>query len=154
MDSCSLMSSRLQAAQSFSRRDWWILWQAWVMLLATDLGLRVLPFRRIRRYVATTPRDTPTVVDGEVLATVQRVRRLMDIAQRHHLYRMRCLTHALALQWMLGRRGIATELRIGVDRGDGGLSAHAWLERAGQPIGEPQGIETTFVPLVAHEADR
>ena len=37
-------------------------------------------------------------------------------AARHHLYPMRCLPQALCLRWLLGRHGIAAELRIGVAR--------------------------------------
>ncbi len=39
-----------------------------------------------------------------------------------------CLTQALAVQFLLWRRGIETELRIGVDKDESGkLLAHAWV---------------------------
>ena len=45
--------------------------------------------------------------------------------------RATCLTRSLVLQWILARRGIGTELKVGVrNRGDG-LHAHAWLECGG-----------------------
>ena len=40
-----------------------------------------------------------------------------------------CLTQALAMKWMLMRRRIACQLRIGVAKdADGVFKAHAWLE--------------------------
>ena len=57
---------------------------------------------------------------------VQRVSRVVPGAT--------CLTQALALKWMLARRGIACRLRIGVRHDPGGaFAAHAWLET---PSGE------------------
>jgi len=38
-----------------------------------------------------------------------------------------CLVQALAGSWMLERRGIASRIRIGVDKESGRFSAHAWL---------------------------
>ena len=38
-----------------------------------------------------------------------------------------CLVRALALQRLLAEHGFASELRIGVARGEGVLLAHAWL---------------------------
>jgi hypothetical protein len=70
-----------------------------------------------------------------------------EAAVRHHLYPMRCLPKALCLRWLLGRHGIAAELRIGVARQGGELSAHAWVERQGHPVGEAPGLEERFSPL-------
>ena len=70
-----------------------------------------------------------------------------EAAARHHLYPMRCLPKALCLRWLLGRHGIESELRIGVARQDGGLAAHAWVERGGRPVGEPSGVQDQFSPL-------
>jgi hypothetical protein len=40
-----------------------------------------------------------------------------------------CLARALALQRLLARRGLASELRIGVAKAGRDLDAHAWLVR-------------------------
>jgi hypothetical protein len=62
---------------------------------------------------------------------------------------MTCLRRSLALQWLLRRRGIDTELRFGVRRvaGDPGLEAHAWLERHGHPVSEPEALTGQFTQL-------
>ena len=61
-----------------------------------------------------------------------------------------CLTQALALQILLGRRGQASELRLGVSRGDApGLQAHAWLESEGQVvIGAAERDRYTALPAL------
>lgn len=47
-----------------------------------------------------------------------------------------CLSRSLALRALLHKNGVETEFRIGVDKEEGELKAHAWLEYNGQPIGE------------------
>lgn len=59
-----------------------------------------------------------------------------------------CLTQALALQLILGQRGYATEVRIGVKADGSDVAAHAWL-LSGSKIaigGSPQEI-AAYVPI-------
>lgn len=69
------------------------------------------------------------------------------MAAHHHLGAKTCLRTSLVLQTLLLRRGIQTELRIGVRKLGSELCAHAWLEYAGAPIGQPGDIATSFLPL-------
>lgn len=57
-----------------------------------------------------------------------------------------CLVRSLALWTMLLRRGVETELRIGIRRHEGKLEGHAWLEFAGQPINEDAEKVGTYSP--------
>jgi hypothetical protein len=116
--------------------------RAWVLLLAVDLGLRAFSFARLERWLAPTPADRAS--DEK---EVGRLVWAAAAAARHHLYPMRCVPRALTLRWLLGRHGIPSELKIGVLRQAGTLAAHAWVERDGQAIGEPAGIEERFAPL-------
>jgi hypothetical protein len=47
-----------------------------------------------------------------------------------------CLSRSLALRELLHKQGVRTRFRIGVDKNDGELIAHAWLEYNDTPIGE------------------
>jgi hypothetical protein len=120
----------------------WAFLRAWVVLLAADLGLRLLPFGRLESLLA--PKPAPRQADE---AAVGRLVWATAAAARHHLYSMRCLPRALCLRWLLGRQGIRTDLRIGVARGEAGLDAHAWVEREGRPVGEGPGVAERFAPL-------
>jgi hypothetical protein len=78
----------------------------------------------------------------------------VDRAARSHLYPMRCLRRSLVIQSLLARRGIRTELRFGVRKDDGELSAHAWLEYEGEVVVEPQAITERYKPLDVMENNR
>jgi hypothetical protein len=135
-------STVLRRLRRLTPSEVWALARAWWLLLAIDVGLRLLPFARLESWLAPWPIGTgadETAVPRLVWATAA--------AARHHLYPMRCLPRALCLRWLLGRLGIATALRIGVERRRGDLLAHAWVERDGRPVGEDGEVADRFAPL-------
>jgi hypothetical protein len=125
------------------RAEAWALARAWVLLLAADVGLRLLPYPRVECWLA--PADRAGAAPEE--EAVPRLVWATAAAARHHLYPMRCLPQSLCLRWLLGRHGITAELRIGVERRRGELRAHAWVERDGRPVGEGPGVADRWAPL-------
>ena len=100
------------------------------------------------RATPTEPCDTP----GE---TARRVARVVSIAANHGPYRATCLRQSLALWWLLRRRGIAAEVRIGVRKEEGELLAHAWVEHGGRALNDGQGVSESYAafnPAVTTEA--
>lgn len=115
--------ARLRALPSAERR---LLFRAWALLLVTPLLLRVLPLRRLL---------APGRVVAPVAAiAVERVAWLVEVAARH-APGARCLPVAIVTARLLARQGTPARLCIGVARHASGLSAHAWLERDGRPLG-------------------
>lgn len=137
----SEVPSGQQSAPRRRRADLQAFARAWGLLLAADLGLRALSFPRVDRWLASAVTGAPE--EGEVGRLVWAT----EAAARHHLYPMRCLPKALCLRRLLRRHGIEAELRIGVSTRDGGLAAHAWVERRGVPVGETRDVEERFPPL-------
>ncbi|HYX24971.1 MAG TPA: lasso peptide biosynthesis B2 protein [Thermoanaerobaculia bacterium] len=137
----------LRRLRRLSRAEAWAFARAWVLLLAADLGLRLLPFPRLERWLAPAPAGSAGVAAAAEEMAVPRLVWATAAAARHHLYPMRCLPQALCLRWLLGRHGIAAELRIGVERRRGEMRAHAWLERDGRPVGEGAGVAQRYAPL-------
>lgn len=135
------MKSELQAFRALSREDRRSLGRAWVYLLVADLALRVLPVHRVGALLRRLGGRSRREISADRLA------RLVGIAGRHHLRPMTCLPRSLALQALLRRHGIEADLRIGVRREAGELRAHAWIEQAGSPLGEPEDVELRFEPL-------
>lgn len=153
MGYCRLLRRKIGAALALSRHDRRILLEAWVLLLAVDLVLRVLSLRRAQGLLALGRKGAANnQVDGNWV-TIWRLERLVGLAACNHLYPMRCLQRSLVLQRLLRRRGVMTSLRIGVQREENGLYAHAWLEYDGQPIGRAEHVGAGFTPLVAPEVE-
>ena len=144
------MRAELRAFLAYPARDKLLFIRAWFLLLALDIALRTLPFRKLQNWLGSPRRIRTTAKDEPVEVTIQRFSGLLERAARHHLYPMTCLRQSLALQWLLSRQGIQTELRFGVRREAGKLDAHAWLEYQGEPIGETTSPEEQFTPLKTH----
>jgi hypothetical protein len=146
------MKHKLVKALSLSRDEWWILTRAWILLLLVDLGLRILPFRRLQKVLTPKSRTMNKSQPWEVLAKIRHLRRWVYTAARNHLYPMTCLRRSLVLQRLLGQQGIEVDLQIGVRKEEEQFNAHAWLVYHDQPIGEPVSIAEHYIPLLAVEA--
>ena len=66
--------------------------------------------------------------------------RLVRAANSHSVRPAACLSRSLTLWWLLRRRGIESQLRLGVRKGEQGLDAHAWVELAGQVVNDAADV--------------
>ena len=111
--------------------------RAVVLLAVLTVSLRVRGFGRTQRLLQKfiKPRkNSPPVASVELCALTSR---MVLAAARNSPIPSTCLERSLSLWWLLARQGIATQLRIGVRKGGEKFSAHAWVEREGAAIGEP-----------------
>jgi hypothetical protein len=73
--------------------------------------------------------------------------RMVNAAVRHVWRSSTCLEKSLALWRLLERGGIASELRIGARKIDGKFEAHAWVERQGIAVDEPDDLHRHYAPF-------
>src|SRR6266481_1027953 len=112
--------------------------RAVVLLPLLTLSLRVRGFgatQRILRNFTASAKNGPPVAGVE--SRVALTTRMVLTAARNSPIPSTCLERSLSLWWLLARQGIATEFRIGVRKDDEKFAAHAWVEREGIAIGEP-----------------
>lgn len=117
------------------------------------LWMRPLGFRRLRSILtraAPLPvsegRDGPgTGEDGRERAV--RIARVVDIGSRRGPCKGTCLQRSLALWFLLRRRGVESDLRIGVRRDPEDFAAHSWVELDGFVLNDHQEIGSRFAPL-------
>ena len=107
---------------------------AFVLVGTPTTASRLAAWTRARRDV------TPTQAAALMSAAVHlqgRIRASFGIGGT-------CLVRSLVLQAVLGRRGVATELRIGVRKVGGVAEGHAWVEYEGHPINESVEVTATY----------
>jgi hypothetical protein len=136
------MFRKLRSASHFSQSEWQYLAQAWFWLLFFDIGLRTRSFSALQQYAAEMRHTDESPVRTQAL--IQSLNTAVERARHNHIYPMTCLRRSLALQKMLGNHGIVATLKIGVQKMDGKLVAHAWIESQGQRIGEPERITEDY----------
>lgn len=115
--------------RTLDAQDWRVLAASAFLLPAVWVGLRLFGIPRgthsSRVSLGADPRVDP-----------QRMAWLVNAAAARHPLPVTCLSRSVLLAWMLSRRGVATQLRIGVRPRDGSLLAHAWLEHEGRPLND------------------
>jgi hypothetical protein len=132
-------------ARRLSRRDWGGLAEAWWGLMYFHLALRWLSFERLNGSISATPEEVRG--EGGHLNEAIRLQRLVGYAARLHLSSMTCLDRAFTLRWILARRGIPAEIRIGAYKSVAEMNAHAWVEVEGRAVGEAQDPAGRFKVL-------
>ncbi len=81
---------------------------------------------------------------GSEPALIKAARRMQNASERNSGSGKTCLIRSLALQTILARRGVETDLRIGVRNKDGVMEGHAWLEHLGSPVNESPEVVATY----------
>lgn len=110
--------------------------EACAALLAAQLQVRCLPFRRVAARLGASGAETGHEVTREQQALSREVEWAIAAASRRLRPRPTCLMEAVAAQALLRRRGVAATVYLGVApaRADGRqINAHAWL-RCGRRI--------------------
>lgn len=133
--------------------DMWLLLKTALLLVTTKLGMRLLPFRTLRRLLGLAAGVTARRLrDADRLST-DRITWAVEAASRRLPWVRSCLTQALAAQVLLTLSGYPALLHIGVTRGEQGqFRAHAWVESEGKVVMGGSGLER-FTPLAVLERE-
>lgn len=83
------------------------------------------------------------------LAAARLVARMVRAAVRSGFGHPTCLEESLTLWSLLARRGIASELRVGVRKSGEKIEAHAWVECEGGALNEPEDVHENFAAFDA-----
>jgi hypothetical protein len=109
-------------------------------------ALRVFGYARTRAWLERhSQHPAPRVATPTDLESAHSAARIAAIAGRRGLVTATCLRQALLVYWLLRRRGLQPELRIGVRRQADAFDAHAWVELDGHPLQQSPVVHSAFV---------
>ena len=113
--------------------------RALAMLPLVSLSLRLRGFHSTRSTLQRTlSYHTPEMDSDSLNKQVALTSHMVNAADRHGLVHPSCLAKSLTLWWLLGRQGITSRLRIGIRKENDQFEAHAWVEREGMAVNEPE----------------
>jgi hypothetical protein len=111
-----------------------------LLLPLVSLSLKLRGFRAtqlsLERFLTAVPTRQNSFPQNEQAALAIR---MVHAAVRHSIGKPSCLEESLVLWWLLARQGFVTELRIGIRKDQGKFEAHAWVERDGAALNQPDG---------------
>jgi hypothetical protein len=144
--------SSLQRFLRFPAAERRLLIQAALLLAAIRVGLRLLPYRTVRRVAAQLARAPIGLRKGGGFSADQLAWAVTKTSQ--YVPKSTCLAQAMTAQVLLTRHDHPAHLRVGVARGeDGRLRGHAWLESRGRTvIGAEELSRYTRMPGMERES--
>jgi Transglutaminase-like superfamily len=140
------LRDRLQKLIHLQPRERFVLIEAWILFVAMDLALRMMPFKALLACLNASRLKRETNAHA-LHPSLPRLIYLVISAGRAVPVSVTCLKQALVLSWLLGRRGLRTTIQIGVSSQGGTFTAHAWLEKQGEVIFGLPG-EERYHPLL------
>jgi hypothetical protein len=144
------MIERLKRVRRLNTLERSIAIEAAVGLFTTWCGLRLIGFRRWKRVLAVfvPPANATAFVRGASdQESALLIARMEAAAARNILFHPNCLEQSLVLWWLLCRRGIAADLRIGARKDSDRFEAHAWVEYHSQVLNDASAEHRHFVPF-------
>lgn len=113
--------------------------RALVMLPLVGLSLKLRGFEATRSSLRKMISSAAPTTNGNSLnKQIALTAHMVNAADRYGFAHPSCLVKSLTLWWLLGRQGIPSELRVGVRKEGGQFEAHAWVEREGMALNEPE----------------
>lgn len=144
------MWEQLRRFRALEPRARQVFLRAAVLLPLISLSLRLRGFRAtqgalqkwITAWASKEANAGVAAANGGTLSNedVERTARMVRAAARHGWPNATCLENSLALWWLLGRQGIASEMRIGARKAGGKFEAHAWVECDGGAVSEIEEV--------------
>ena len=132
------MWERLRRFSALERPARSLFLRATILLPLVALSLR---WRGFRATQATLQRSLLNDNQEREAALVSKsaamIAHMVNAADRHGLVHPSCLAKSLTLWWLLGRQGVSSHLRIGIRKEKEKFEAHAWVERDGVALNEP-----------------
>jgi hypothetical protein len=113
--------------------------RAVILLPLLTASLRLRGFRSTQHFLQRFLTSAKNAAEnGTTDFRIQLTSRMVLAAARNSLFPSTCLERSLALWWLLAQQGITSQFRIGVRKDAEKFAAHAWVERDGVAIGEPE----------------
>ena len=138
------MGMRIAKLRALDADQQALLLVAFILMPVFGLGLRVFGLARVQAWIE---RSVQSRRSGAAQAAPAAIGALVNVAGRYAPVPSNCLTRSLLLDWLLRRRGVPCELRIGVRLHCGELQAHAWVEHQGKPVNDAADIALRFAPF-------
>jgi hypothetical protein len=133
------MWERLKRFKALEQPAQGLFLRAIFLLPMVALSLRWRGFRKtqamLERFLSNKSGEQDSAEGSERAALTAH---MVNVADRHGLVHPSCLAKSLTLCWLLRRQGIGAALRIGIQKENEQFAAHAWVERNGIALNEPE----------------
>ena len=136
------MDNKIRKLRALTLREWRLLLVAVVMLPVVALSLRLAGYNRTKKLLSEFISKKTHHKNSQQPGQAKVIARMVFIAARYGPYRANCLKQSMVLWWLLGRRGLESEIRFGIRKGlEEEFGAHAWVEYEGINLIDSEALQ-------------
>jgi hypothetical protein len=142
--------SDFAALRRLSAAETRVLLSAMFLVPLIGIALRVRGLTRVLRAIGEVRPHAgmhPALESREIA-------RLVGAVASRPPFRANCLVRSLVLKCVLARHGIASRLRVGVNKQGQEFEAHAWIELGEHPLNDDANVHQRFAPFEGEIAAR
>jgi hypothetical protein len=142
--------NRLTKLKSLSPIEWQILIASSVLLPLVALSLKLVGFKRTQVFIGDPISIYSKAFSSKPKMPVlaRKIARMVPVAANYGLHRSSCLEKSLVLWWLLKRKGIEAQLRIGVQKEGSVFGAHSWLELDGKVLIDSEDTVQRYCTMI------
>lgn len=126
-----------------------MLFRARILTIFTEVSLRYTSLKTTEKLFSFFMRKVSHPGYNETIAIVDKYKTIFHQMNQLFSLKGRCLSQSLVMRFLLGRKGISSELKIGVNQSMGKFDAHAWLEKEGVILNDHPSIIANYFALPA-----
>jgi hypothetical protein len=116
-----------------------------IALPSIAVALRLFDYQSTRQWLERhSLRAGSRSAGAGDFAAAQDLANLASIAGRHGAIKATCLRQSLLVYWLLRRRGLNPDIKLGVRKHDGIFDAHAWVELDGVALAQSDPVHQPF----------
>jgi hypothetical protein len=120
------------------------------LILMIEFGIRFMGLKKTESVLRRFFRYGITPLTDEQAIITDRYTTIFNIIKQRSSLKGRCLSQSLAMRSLLQKKGIRTELKIGVIMLPNAIQAHAWLEKDGFILNDHPAIISQYTSLPLH----
>lgn len=138
------LKRKLSKLWQTSWKERWLMVQALMLLPVIALSLAVFGLQTTQRHLTWLSPVAVAASPAESMAEALCMAQCVNRAANHSPLWGNCLKRSLTLWFLLRRRGMISDLRIGVRRHLGEFQAHAWIEYGGQVLNDRATVHQLY----------
>ena len=146
----SWLNSQWQKRRNFTPAERKLFFLSLILLPLIQLGLKLGGLSFVQTTLFRVRNlwhgRLPTLEHGDIAPVVAKV---INCAVHMSIFQPACLAKSLCAWFFLLLYGVKSELRIGIGRSEGKVTAHAWIEQSGQVLNDRQDIQIFFAAFDA-----
>jgi hypothetical protein len=136
---------RIERFTALNFRGKLLLLKLTLIVAIIEISLRLLGFKKVVALLLRFAKKTKSATD--ISEKIQKYKKLIFLVSRIFPFAGKCLARSLALWWLLRNSGIETELKIGMQKKDGKMAGHAWVEYQEKPLVFNQNVAYNYTVL-------